>query len=71
MPGGARKIVDASAGLTGRTIREGETAELSDADFADVLCDVAARGRSRNCGRPGRRFRRAVPAGKADYLNSY
>ncbi|MFZ2448238.1 MAG: metal ABC transporter substrate-binding protein [Syntrophobacteraceae bacterium] len=58
--GGARKIVEASAGLTGRALREGETAELSDADFADVLCDAAGKGRVQKL-RAGRDAGSAAP----------
>ncbi len=37
--GGVHKIIEASAGLSSRSMREGEVAEMSDADFADAMCD--------------------------------
>jgi manganese/iron transport system substrate-binding protein len=36
--GGTHKVIEASAGLTNRTMREGELAEMSDTDLADGMC---------------------------------
>lgn len=36
--GGVHKVIDASAGLKSRTLREAETAEMSQEDMADSLC---------------------------------
>jgi manganese/iron transport system substrate-binding protein len=39
------RLIDASVGLVARTPREGEVAEMSDAELADAMC-VAARGQA-------------------------
>ncbi len=42
--GGKAAVLSASNGLTPRTAREGEAAEMSDADLADSMCAAASQG---------------------------
>ena len=42
--GGKAAVIEASNGLTPRTAREGEAAEMSDADLADSMCAAASQG---------------------------
>jgi len=44
--GGVHKVIDASAGLTNRSTREGELAEMSDADLADDVCKTIGKERA-------------------------
>jgi ABC-type Zn uptake system ZnuABC Zn-binding protein ZnuA len=40
--GGQHLVIEASAGLASRTIREGEVAEMSNAELADAMCESAS-----------------------------
>jgi manganese/iron transport system substrate-binding protein len=40
--GGERTVIEASAGLTGRTAREGEEAVMTDVDKAEAMCAAAS-----------------------------
>ena len=40
--GGQRQVIEASAGLAGRSAREGETSEMSDEELGDAMCAAAA-----------------------------
>jgi ABC-type Zn uptake system ZnuABC Zn-binding protein ZnuA len=42
--GSSAAVIEASTGLTPRTAREGEAAEMSDADLADAMCAAASPG---------------------------
>jgi manganese/iron transport system substrate-binding protein len=45
--GGAHGVVEASKGLAGRAMREGETAEMSDADLVKLLCGSVGKEQAR------------------------
>ena len=38
--GGVHEVIDASAGLAGRPMREGETAEMDDSELTDAICSA-------------------------------
>jgi manganese/iron transport system substrate-binding protein len=46
--GGVHEVIDASTGLSSRSMREGETAEMDDSDLADAICDAVSDERIEN-----------------------